>query len=358
MKLGDALVIGVSVTNVTGISGKSFVVADLLHAAVEAEAMGFDAIWVHDAPLGRRTVAALDPLTLLAAVASRTTKLRLGTGILTPQLRNPIFLAQQWATLFALSEGRAIMGVGSGAGTPTLLKREFSALAALRHDSSLDPARLYEKRGALFDESLDVMRRLWAEDKFSYAGTYFRFDEVTLGEAKPSTLPPVLVAAGIYFPLKPGAPVHHGWTEKHAGQFVLGPYKRVAAYGDGWMTVHLKPEEYDLYWSRIQAYSDAACGGKRIAKAFNCFVNVNPDAEKARRAVKEHLADFHGPPIWDDVVDRWAVTGPAEQVAARLQAYIDSGIRFFQLVIGSPDQLGQMRLLADQVLPLIRRPPL
>src|ERR1700732_2133116 len=154
MGLGDALIIGVSVNNVTGISGKSFAVADLLHAAVEAEAMGFDAIWVHDAPLGRRTLAALDPVTILAAVAARTRTLRLGTGILTPQLRNPVYLAQQWATLFALSQGRAIMGVGSGAGTPTLLKREFEALAALRHDSTLDPARLYEKRGALFDESL------------------------------------------------------------------------------------------------------------------------------------------------------------------------------------------------------------
>jgi len=161
MKLGDTLVIGVSVNNVTGISGKSYAVGDLLHAAVEAEAMQFDAIWVHDAPLGRRTLAALDPVTTLAAVAAQTKTLRLGTGILTPQLRNPVYLAQQWATLFALSEGRAIMGVGSGAGTPTLLKREFEALAALRHDSTLDPTRLYEKRGALFDESLDVMRRLW-----------------------------------------------------------------------------------------------------------------------------------------------------------------------------------------------------
>ena len=357
MQLGDTLIIGVSVNNVTGISGKSYAVGDLLHAAVEAEAMQFDAIWVHDAPLGRRTLAALDPVTVLAAVAAQTKTLRLGTGILTPQLRNPVSLAQQWATLFALSEGRAIMGVGSGAGTPTLLKREFEALAVLRHDSTLDPARLYEKRGALFDESLDVMRRLWAEDKFSYSGTFFRFDEVTLGEARPAAMPPVLVAAGIYFPLQPGAPVHHGWTEKHAGTFVLGPYKRVAAYGDGWMTVHLKPEEYDLHWAKIQAHSDAAYGGKPVAKAFNCFVNVDPDPVKARQAVKDHLEDFHGPPIWDDVVERWAVAGPPEQIAARLQEYIDRGVRIFQLVIGSPHQLDQMRLIADRVLPLIRRPP-
>src|SRR4051794_8334320 len=87
----------------------------------------------------------------------------------------------------------------------------------------------------------------------------------------------------------------------------------------GWMTVHLKPEEYDLHWAKIQAHSDAAYGGKPVAKAFNCFVNVDPDPVKARQAVKDHLADFHGPPIWDDVVERRAVAGPPEQIAARLQ---------------------------------------
>jgi alkanesulfonate monooxygenase SsuD/methylene tetrahydromethanopterin reductase-like flavin-dependent oxidoreductase (luciferase family) len=356
MGFGDELIIGVSVNNVTGISGKSFGISDLLHAATEAEAMGFDAIWVHDAPLGRRTLAALDPVAILSAVAATTKTLRLGSGILTPQLRNPVYLAQQWATLFEISEGRAIMGVGSGAGTPTLLKREFAALAALQHDSTLDPVRLYEKRGALFDECLDIMRRLWSEDKFSYAGELFRFDEVTLGEARPSAMPPVLVAAGIYFPQKAGAPVHHGWTEKNAGKFILGAYKRVANYGDGWMTVHVSPEEYDGYWAKIQAHADEACRGKRIVKAFNCFINVNPDPAKARQEVKDHLADFHGPPIWDDVVDRWAVAGPPEGIAGRLQEYVDRGVRIFQLVIGSPDQLGQMRRVAEQVLPLIRLP--
>src|SRR5258708_37561036 len=115
MKLGDALIIGVSVNNVTGISGKSFAVGDLLDAAVEAEAMGFDAIWVHDAPLGRRTLAALDPVTILAAVAARTKTRRLGPRLLPPQPRKPASLAEPWATRFARSGGRAILSVRHGA---------------------------------------------------------------------------------------------------------------------------------------------------------------------------------------------------------------------------------------------------
>jgi alkanesulfonate monooxygenase SsuD/methylene tetrahydromethanopterin reductase-like flavin-dependent oxidoreductase (luciferase family) len=96
--------------------------------------------------------------------------------------------------------------------------------------------------------------------------------------------------------------------------------------------------------------------GKLVAKAFNCFVNVADDPTIARQSVKDHLTAFHGPPVWDDVVDRWAVAGRPEHIAARLQEYIDRGISLFQLVIGSPDQLGQMKMIADEVLPLLRRP--
>ena len=72
MALGDDLVIGVSVNNVTGIKGKTYTIHDLIHAGVEAEAMGFDAIWVHDAMMGRRTTAAYCPINALTAVAAQT----------------------------------------------------------------------------------------------------------------------------------------------------------------------------------------------------------------------------------------------------------------------------------------------
>ena len=199
------------------------------------------------------------------------------------------------------------------------------------------------------------MRRLWSEDKFAYHGEYFRFNEITLGYARPPETPPVLVGSGIYFPTEPGGPVHHGWKQKNAGRWLPGNLDRVVDYGDGWITVHVTPEEYVENWARIQAAIDERKPGKSYARAFNCFMNVNESSRRGWEAVRDHLEDFHGPPIRDDVVDRWAVAGPAEKVAARIQQYIDIGVHIFQFVIGSPDQFGQMRAISEQVLPLLRR---
>ncbi len=317
--------------------------------------MGFDAIWVHDAMMGRRTTAAYCPVTTLASIAGQTKRIRLCTGILTPQVRNPVQLANQWATLYELSDHRAIMGVGMGAGTPTLIKREFEGLAVLKHDTGLSPADLYAQRGKVFDECLDVMRRLWQNDKISYHGEYFRFNEITLGHARPRRVPPVLIASGIYFPREPGGPVHHGWKENIAGKWRPGNLNRVIDYGDGWITVHLSPGEYAKIWKQIEAIGAKRMPDKSYFPAFNCFMNVNKDSRRGWEGVRDHLEDFHGPPIQDDVVDRWAIAGPPEQIAERLNEYIDAGVRIFQIVIGSPDQFDQMRQIAEGVLPLIKR---
>jgi len=202
---------------------------------------------------------------------------------------------------------------------------------------------------------MEVVRRLWSQDKLSYHGEFFRFEEVTLGQARPPRVPPVLMAAGIYFPLKPGAPVHHGWQEKFAGKFVFGPYKRIVDLADGWLGLHLSPPQYEEKWARVMAHVAQAQPGKVFTKGFNCFVNVDEDRDAARDGVKRHLADFHGPPVWDDLVERWAIAGPPEEVAGILQRYIDIGITVFPLVIGSPDQFGQMKRIADEVLPRLRR---
>jgi hypothetical protein len=94
--------------------------------------------------------------------------------------------------------------------------------------------------------------------------------------------------------------------------------------------------------------------GEPFILAFNCFVNVNDDRGAAWDEIRQHLNDFHGPPVPDDLVDCWAVPGPGEVIAERLSRYVEQGVRLFQLVIGSRDELGQMRRLAREMLPALK----
>lgn len=353
MAFADEPMFGVSINNLTGITGHSYGLAEMLRAAQEAEGLGIDGVWVHDAPLGRRTMASYDSVSILCAIASLTRELRLCTGILQPHLRNPVSLALEWATLHALSDGRAIMGVGTGGGKPTLVARQYESLAALRPGGSLDPSAIYARRGRLFVESVELLGRLWREDKVSYSGEFYEIEDVTLGEARPTTPPPVLMSSGIYVPEEYGGPVHHLWNAENAGRFLLGPYKRIVNHSDGWLACHPTPREFDDSWAKIDAYAREKTPDKAYAKAYNCFVNVDDDAEKARAEVKGFLNQWHTM-IADDVVDRWAVAGPPEVVAEQLHEFQKRGVNIFQLVLASADQAEQMRLIAEKVLPLLR----
>lgn len=355
-RLKQEVIVGVSLNNLSGITGQKYSVGDVIKEAREAEAMGFGAVWVHDAPQGRRTVAAFDPIPVLSAIASVTKRVLLCTGIIAPHLRNPVSLAATWAAMDEISGGRSVMGVGTGAGKPTLVRRQFQAAAALNSGHAALGEQLYEARGRVFEECLEIIRLLWREDKVSYDGRYYSFADVTLGDARPATPPPILIGAGNYYPRAVGGPVHHDWQTEKAGTYRLGPYKRIRRLGEGWITPHATPDEYSEAWTKIeQTLSQEQRGG--FVKAFNAFVNVNDNATQGWTEVRDHLERFHGPPVGDDVVDRWALAGPPEKIAARMQQYIDAGASVFQLVIGSEDQHVQMKLLAERVLPLLRPMP-
>ena len=374
MAFGDEIIIGTSINNTMGITGKGYDLLQLVNAAVEAETMGFDAVWVHDALTGRRTTAAYCPIHALTAVAMRTKRIKLCTGILIPQIRNPIHTAQQWATLWEASEGRAIMGAGTGAGKNTIYKRQFDALAAVRgaKKSALDGGQLFQRRTALFAECLDVMNRLWTEDKFAYEGQFYKFGEMTLGIARPQQKPPILVAGGIYVSAEGVGAHHYTWNRDVAGTLMMGPrIRRVAALqGDGWLAVHPTPGEIGDIWADIRNIAlDAGKGlgsgsayGSPYLKGMNWFANCDDDPDVAWRGVQSQLTDFHGPPegrdkCQPDLVDRWQLSGSGKAMADKINTYIEHGVTIFQLVIASSDQMGMMRKIAEEVLPHINREP-
>ena len=158
----------------------------------------------------------------------------------------------------------------------------------------MEASPLYERRGRLFEESVSVLRLLLHEDKVTVDGEFYRFTEVTLGAARPSVPPPIIMAGGNYYPQAPGGPVHHEWQEQRAGRYQLGPYQRIARLGDGWITPHATPQEYAAAVAKISAERTGSSAGEPFTWAYNVFVNVGDDPKQAWLELRNHLESFHG----------------------------------------------------------------
>ena len=174
--------------------------------AQHAEAVGLESLWTGEhvvLPLPRQAPSPaephhpmLHPSTVLSFLAAKTSKIRLGTGIVLIAQRNPLVLAKEMASLDVLSRGRLELGIGAG-----YLHQEFAALGIPFHE-----------RGARSNESIEVMRTLWNDERPSFSGRFFQFDHI---DAQPR-------------PIQPGGPpIVVGGTS-------VGALKRAAKYGQGW----------------------------------------------------------------------------------------------------------------------------
>jgi len=141
----------------------------LLAMADRAEAAGFDSVWIGDSITARPRH---EPLTLMAAIAGRTKRVRLGTGVLLPALRPPVVLAHIVGTLDRAAEGRVILGVGIATDAPPI-RKEFASVGVP-----------FERRVGRFLETLDICRALWSRDNVSFSGKHFTVDGITV-EPKP-----------------------------------------------------------------------------------------------------------------------------------------------------------------------------
>jgi alkanesulfonate monooxygenase SsuD/methylene tetrahydromethanopterin reductase-like flavin-dependent oxidoreductase (luciferase family) len=163
--------------------------ADLIELGAEAERAGFDGffLWDHivfsnsgDGP------PIVDPWMVLAAVAARTSRIRIGTMITPVPRRRPWQLARQTATLDVLSGGRLILGVGIG--SPAY--GDFGIF----HEPTGD-----RERAELLDEGLAILDGLWSGETFSYAGTHYTVDPVRFAP-RPAQRPRIPVWVGGVLP--------------------------------------------------------------------------------------------------------------------------------------------------------------
>jgi probable F420-dependent oxidoreductase len=135
---------------------------ETLRECERAEAAGFDSVWLgehHNNPILHPA-----PLIGLAAIASRTRRMQLGTGVLLLPLYHPVMVAEEGAMVDMISGGRLILGIGAG-----YAPEEFAAFGYSLKD-----------RGSKLDESAALLHRLWTEENVTHHGRHYRVDNATV----------------------------------------------------------------------------------------------------------------------------------------------------------------------------------
>jgi probable F420-dependent oxidoreductase len=289
----------------------------LLAMAERAETAGFASVWIGDSLTARPRH---EPLTLLAAVAARTRRVRVGTAVLLPALRNPVVLAHVVSTLDRIAEGRLILGVGIAADTPAI-RREFAAAGVP-----------FERRVGRLLETLAICRALWTRDHVSFAGKHFTLDDVSV-EPKPHH-------AG-------GPPIWIGGS----GPTAL----REAARYDAWFPTGPGVEFFAEQFPRIRAAAREA-GRAPDAVAGAAYITLALDADRAAAEQRLHafLEGYYAMPARAIMARQATYAGPLEGCVEWLQRWIDAGAHHLIFRFAGGDQLAQLDDAASRLLPRLR----
>ncbi len=289
----------------------------LLDYAVRAEELEYESLWVWD-----HILLGVDPyfpilesLTLLSATAARTSRIRLGTGILVLTMRNPVVLAKQLSTLDQISNGRFILGAAGG-----WYKREFDAVG-------VD----FKGRGKVMDQNLEILKRLWEEDMVS--GDY----------------PPHALRNAVQSP----KPVQRPRPPILIGGYVDAALRRAATKGDGWLTYCYTAESFARSWEKVRRFADAAGRDPDTLNATNQLPIVVGERAKVEPLMREWLDkewDFAG---WSESTPESAVIGPVDEVVEQLQAHIDAGVHRL-VFMPYRYEAEQIEMLAKEVVPRLQ----
>ena len=293
----------------------------ILSMAERAEEAGLDSVWVGDSLTAKPR---MEPLTMLAAVAGRTRRVRLGTAVMLAALRHPVLLAHVVGTLDLIAGGRTVLAIGVGGTFNEAQQREWRA-------AGVDPSR----RAGRLAELVEVVKRLGAGETVSFAGRHFDLDEVSM-EPRP--------------PQDGGVPV---LLACHCRAGLEAQFRRAARLGDGFIGISDTPEEYAKVAEKVRAYSaEYGRDFDRMESAFYMTVNLDPDEVRAAEEADRYLTLYYGANIWGD---RWGpFGGPAERTVERIRQYVDAGARTVIVRFASFDQERQMDIFLTEVAPAFR----
>ncbi|MCC6313532.1 MAG: LLM class flavin-dependent oxidoreductase [Thermomicrobiales bacterium] len=342
MEQGRAVKFGVNLNNREPLIAPDYSLTDLLDLAETAETAGFDSVWVGDSLFSKPRY---EPINLLSAISQRTKKVKLGTACMVSGTRNPLYLALEWATLDQLSNGRTILGTGMG-NPEEGVRREYAT-------QGLD----FDKRAGIFEEGLAVLRELWTDGKTDFHGAHFNFDDVSFySGTEMGPLMPVQTPPPIWVVSNPRLTVGTRQEDK-TEKFISKAARRIATYGDGWMTCcrARHPEEFAAQLEQVnQAIAETGRARSEFVMSYQVTMNIADSRSEAQRGIDAYISQYY--PELSKAMDlgEWGPVGTPDDIAAWLQTFADAGVDYFICRFGSLDQFGQVERLAKDVLPLFQ----
>lgn len=280
-----------------------------LNRALELVTGHFDSAWIID-HLQFGDADVLEGFTALTYLAALHPQLKFGHTVLCQSFRNPALLAKMGATLHFLSGGRFILGLGAG-----WHEEEYRA-----YGYDFLPAHV---RVEQLEEALQIIKAMWAEEKATFEGKYYRVIEARC-EPKPDPTPTVMV-----------------------GAFRPKMLRLTAKYADWW----------NVSSTGIQGY-------RRMAEAFErACAEVGRDPSTVRRswgggcacAPTQAEAEVFAGGLYsaDNAFDDFGFIGTPKQVVEQMHPFIDLGVDYFMFDCGGFPKLTTLEMLINEVLPAL-----
>jgi probable F420-dependent oxidoreductase len=273
---------------------------------------GVDSLWQSDRLMGRDP--SLECLSVMAALAGGSKRLKFGMNVASLGLRDPVVTAKACATIDVLSGGRLLPAFGVG----SALSRDYAATGI--------PTR---GRGRRTDEGLEILSRLWSEDTVTFTGRYYRLQEASIAPR----------------PLQQPLPL---WVGGSAPQAI----ERTARWGTGWQAGIESPEQVAPVIAAIKARSAEL--GRSIDEdhygagfAFRFGSPHEPVVARYQALLEKRLGR---------APDGFLAAGDNAEILALLQAFREAGVHKFILrpmAVDGADFIDQTRLFVERLLPEI-----
>jgi coenzyme F420-dependent glucose-6-phosphate dehydrogenase len=322
-------------------SSEQFAPTQLLDYSLLAETVGLDSVWISDHFQPWRHTGGHAPFSLawLGALGARSSRVVIGTSVLTPTFRyHPSIVAQAFATLGAMFPDRVALGLGTG-----------ESLNEVPANGIAWPEQ--KERTARFKEAVELIRRLWTEERVSHHGEFYKTEQATIYDRPDRPVPLYIAAAGPFM-------------AKFAGEKAEG---FICTSGKKW----------ELYTETLLPNLQAGLGkAGKTTGAFERMIEIklsfDTDRERALQDTRfwgalaltpdeklnvedplemEKLADAL--PV-ERAASRWIVSSDPEDAVQRIGKYVELGFNHLVFHAPGPDQARFLKLFGEQLAPRLR----